>query len=88
MDRRDSIFSHEERAIAALLRDDPGRSVEGIAEARDADPAVVEKSIDRIREKTDRAAATLAQSPHLDDALAGLTTEERERLRAAIEASD
>jgi len=85
MSQRDAIFSHEEAAIADLLREDPDLSAEAIAEARDADPATVERSIRRIREKTDRAVATLARSPFLAEAAADLDERDRERILAGID---
>lgn len=77
-----SVFSTGERRIAELLCE--GRSIEEIAEIRDEPVAVIERGVDRIREKTDRAVATLLQSPYLEEAAADRTPEERERLRAAF----
>lgn len=56
-----SILSHGERAVAELLAD--GLSTEEIAATRDVSREEVEKSIDRIYEKTERALVTLAESP-------------------------
>jgi len=85
MNQRDSILSHEERAIARLLREDPDATPESIADARDADVTAVERSIRRIREKTDRAVATLVQSPFLEEATSDLEPEDRERIRSAVD---
>lgn len=63
----DSILSHGERAVASMLAD--GMTVEEIAEERDMTPETAEQSIDRIREKTDRALATLAESPFTREAM-------------------
>ncbi|PSP82216.1 hypothetical protein BRC83_10085 [Halobacteriales archaeon QS_1_68_17] len=82
MDSLDSILSHGEQAVAAGLRD--GRSVEAIARERDVDPETVEKAVDRIHQKTDRAVATLLQSPFVEDAVDDLNPDERARLRAAV----
>jgi hypothetical protein len=65
-----SILSHGEREIAAMLEAD--HSVDEIATARDEPVESVEKAIDRIREKTDRALATLLASPFTSDAAADL----------------
>ncbi|MFC6961581.1 helix-turn-helix transcriptional regulator [Halocatena marina] len=56
-----SILSHGERVVAELLAD--GLSTEEIAATRDVSHEEVEKSIDRIYEKTERALVTLAESP-------------------------
>jgi DNA-binding NarL/FixJ family response regulator len=78
-----SVLSTGERRIAELLRE--GRSVAEIAEIRGEPADVIERSVDRIREKTDRAVATLLESPYLDEAAADRTPAERERLRAAFD---
>lgn len=57
----DTILSHEERTVARALAE--GRSVEAVAEDRGVGPADVERTVERIREKTGRALATLAASP-------------------------
>jgi len=88
MSQRDSILSHEERAIARLLREDPDATPDSIADERDADAASVERSIRRIREKTDRAVATLVQSPFLEEATADLREKERERIRSAVDGQE
>lgn len=72
-----SILSHEERAVAAMLAN--GRSPEEIAAARDVSLEATEKSIDRIREKTERALTTLAESP-----FTGEVGSENEQLRSEI----
>ncbi|MFB6191724.1 MAG: hypothetical protein ABEI11_00200 [Haloarculaceae archaeon] len=77
-----SVLSTGERRVAELLRE--GRSVEEIAEARGEPEDVVERAVDRIREKTDRAVATLLESPHLEEAAAARTPAERERIRTAF----
>lgn len=73
-----SILSTGEREVARLLRE--GHDVEAIAEERGVDVDQVEKARDRIREKTDRALATLAQSPFAAEAAASLDDETRERI--------
>jgi len=78
-----SVFSTGERRIAELLRE--GHSIEAIAERRDEPVEAIERGIDRIRQKTDRAIATLIQSPYLEAAAADRAPEERERIRAAFE---
>ncbi|MFB6166086.1 MAG: hypothetical protein ABEJ31_13070 [Haloarculaceae archaeon] len=80
---RASILSHGEREVAAMLRE--GRSIEEIADARDDTPAAVEKAVDRIRAKTDRALATLAQSPFAAEVLADLDAAERDALADLFE---
>lgn len=88
MSQRDSILSHEERAIARRLREDPDATPESIADARDAEVASVERSIRRIREKTDRAVATLAQSPFLEEATADLEAADSERILSALDGQE
>jgi len=78
MDDRQSILSHGEREIAAMLRE--GRSIEAIADARDESTPVVEKARDRIRAKTERALATLLQSPDTETVVADLDPAERTEL--------
>lgn len=78
----DSIFTHEERAIADALRE--GEDLETIAADRGYDVEVVERARERIRQKTRRALATLAQSPDLEAALADLPAERRADLRDRI----
>ena len=77
-----SILSHEEEAIAAALAEgtDPVTS----ADERDSSVAAVEASIDRIREKTERAFATLDASPFAADLAGDLNPERRAALRAAL----
>lgn len=77
-----SILSHGERAVARALRE--GRSVEEIAAERDESPETVEKSVERIRAKTDRALATLVQSPFAAETARDLPEESRARLREAL----
>ncbi|SEM97524.1 hypothetical protein SAMN05216388_100158 [Halorientalis persicus] len=78
-----SILSHGEREIAAML--EAGNSVDEIAATRDESVDSVEKAVDRIREKTDRALATLLASPFTDDAIADLDSSTRERLRTDLD---
>lgn len=73
-----SILSHEERAIATMLAE--GHERADIAEERDASLETVEKSIDRIREKTARAVTTLAESPFTTEVVAELDEQTRETL--------
>ena len=80
-----SILSHGEREIAAMLRE--GHSVEEIATARDESVDSVEKAIDRIREKTDRALATLLASPFTDREATDLDPTSRDRLRSELDPS-
>lgn len=75
---RASILSHGEREVAALLAE--GRSIEAIADERGESLAAVEKAADRVREKTDRAVATLLESPFASDAVADLDADERDAL--------
>jgi hypothetical protein len=82
-DGTSSIFSHEERAIAAALAE--GTDPVTIAKNRDSSVEAVEASVERIREKTDRAFATLAQSPFTADLADDLDPERRAELRAALE---
>ena len=79
---RPSVLSHGEREIAAALR--AGRSVETIAADRDDTPEAVEKAVDRIQEKTDRALATLFQSPFADRAIDDLDGPARDRLATLV----
>lgn len=79
----DSILSTGEREVAALLRED--RSVEEIAAERSTSEAAVEAAVERIREKTARAVATLQQSPFSEAALADLDADERSALRDQLE---
>jgi DNA-binding NarL/FixJ family response regulator len=79
-----SIFSHGEREVAALLRD--GYSIEEIADARDEPSVAVEKARARIRTKTHRALTTLLQSPDTEAALAAVDPADRDRFRDRIDA--
>jgi hypothetical protein len=74
----DSILSTGERRVAELLAD--GKSVEEIAEARAESVEATEKAVERVREKTDRALATLVESPFTAAAAADLDDDERARL--------
>lgn len=78
-----SILSHGEREIAAML--DDGHSIEEIATERDASVESIEKATDRIREKTDRALATLLASPFTECAAADLDATARDRLRSKLD---
>ena len=78
-----SIFSHEERAIAAELRAETDPVT--IAEKRDTSIGEVEAAVERIREKTERAFVTLDESPFTNDLAAGLDSGRRETLRAAFD---
>lgn len=70
-----SILSGGERDVARRLA--AGESVDDIADARDQSVETVEKHVDRIREKTERAAVTLAESPFVEEVLADLDEETR-----------
>ncbi|EMA46545.1 hypothetical protein [Halococcus saccharolyticus] len=77
-----SILSHEEEAIAAALAE--GTDPVTIADDLDSSVAAVEASIDRIREKTERAFATLEASPFAADLAHDLDPERRAALRTAL----
>lgn len=81
-----SILSRGERDVAEQLRD--GRSVEEIAKARNTSAAGIEKAIDRVREKTERALTTLVESPFTTDVAADLDPETRRALRDALADED
>lgn len=81
-DDTQSIFSHEERVVASALAD--GTEPVTIAETRNTSIAQVEASIERIREKTDRAFVTLAESPFTADLAYELDPERRAELCAAL----
>ncbi|PSQ17192.1 hypothetical protein BRD00_08330 [Halobacteriales archaeon QS_8_69_26] len=87
-DARESILSHSERDVATHLREHPDATPEDVAAARGADPEATEKAVARIREKTDRALATLLQSPFTDEAAADLDPERRAELREALGGGD
>lgn len=76
----DSILSTGERRVAELVAD--GHDVQTVAERRGESVEATEKAIARIREKTDRAFATLAESPFAVEAAAELSPEQRDRLTA------
>lgn len=80
----DSILSTGERRVAELLAD--GKTAEEIAEERGEPVEAVEKAVDRVRGKTDRAFATLLESPFTAEAAATLDEADRDRLRAALDA--
>lgn len=75
----DSILSTEEREVAAALA--AGRSVAAVAATRDTSEAAVERAAARIREKTDRALATLLASPFAAEAVTALDADQRADLR-------
>lgn len=77
-----SILSSEEQDLAERLAD--GDAPADIADDLDRDPEAVEKALDRIREKTDRALATLVESPYAAEAAADLPAAERDRLIARL----
>lgn len=79
----DSILSHEERAVASLLAS--GTPPEEIAAERNVSQETVERTIDRIREKTDRAFATLTESPFTAELAAELSEETRIELLDALD---
>jgi hypothetical protein len=78
-----SILSHEERAVARELA--AGSDLATVVEARGGDPETVERTADRVREKTERALATLAESPFVAEALADLDPETRQAVRRALD---
>lgn len=78
-----SIFSHGERMVAAELRD--GTDPVTIADERDTSVSEIEAAVERIREKTERAFVTLAESPFTEDLAADLSPERRDALRAALD---
>lgn len=79
----DSILSTGEREVARGLRE--GHSVAEIAVERDTSEQAVEQAVNRIREKTGRAVATLQQSPFTEEVLANLDEAERAALRDRLE---
>ena len=80
-----SILSHEERAVADALA--AGTDPVTIADERDSSIAEIEASVERIREKTERAFATLAESPFTGDLAADLDPDRRDTLRTALDDS-
>ena len=81
-----SILSRGERDVARRLR--AGENVAEIADARESSAESVEKAIDRVREKTERALTTLAESPFSAELLADLDPKWKRTLRAALAADD
>jgi DNA-binding NarL/FixJ family response regulator len=81
-----SILSHEERAVARALA--AGEDAASVAEKRGTDPETVERAAERVREKTGRALATLAESPFVAETLASLDPETRAAVRAALDDGD
>lgn len=82
----DSILSHGEQDVAGHLRQ--GADIRAIAEARGTSEEAVEKAIHRIREKTNRAFATLIQSPFIEECAAELDPADRCDLIETLEAVD
>lgn len=78
-----SILSHGEQDVAGHLKE--GASIPEIADSRGASEQAVEQAIDRIEAKTDRAFATLLQSPFLEDSARTLSTEQRHELMEALD---
>lgn len=78
-----SILSTGERCVANLLAE--GHDVETIADRRDQSVEATEKAVDRIREKTERAFATLLESPFTAEVAADLPQDEQERLRELLD---
>ena len=78
-----SILSHEERAIAAALA--AGTDPVTIADERESSVTEIEAAVDRIREKTERAFATLAESPFTSDLADDLDPDRRTALRTALD---
>lgn len=76
-----SILSTGEREVARRLTD--GDSLAEIAEARDDSVETVERHVDRIREKTERAFATLDESPFTEEFADDLDEPTRRRLHEA-----
>jgi hypothetical protein len=83
MNDEPSILSHEERAVAAALA--AGTDPVTIADERDSSVTEIEATVDRIREKTERAFATLAESPFTNDLVDDLDPDRRAALRAALD---
>lgn len=79
----DSILSTGEREVASMLAS--GRSLSEVAEARDTTEERVERTAERVREKTDRALATLAESHVADEAVDALDPETRAALGSLFE---
>lgn len=83
MSESQSILSHGESTVAAMLAD--GMQPEEIAAERDVSPEEMEKSIDRIREKTERAVTTLAESPFTAEVASEMNDETREDVLDALD---
>lgn len=81
----ESILSHGEREVARLATE--GHSVPQIAAARNASESEVEKSLARVREKTERALVTLLESPYVAEVATDLEADEREAIRTALHTS-
>lgn len=82
----DSILSHGEQDVAGHLRH--GADIREIAEARGTSEEAVKKAINRIRDKTNRAFATLDQSPFVEECAADLDPAVRRDLIETLEAVD
>lgn len=83
MSESQSILSHGESTVAAMLAD--GMQPEEIAAERDVSPEEMEKSIDRIREKTERAVTTLAESPFTAEVASEMNDETRADVLDALD---
>lgn len=82
----ESILSTGEREVAALLAE--GMEPEAIAAERDVSAEQVDLAIERIRDKTRRAYATLADSPIAAEVAANLDLETRRSVAAALDGLD
>lgn len=82
----ESILSTEERKVAAALR--KGATIEEIATEQNKPAETIERTVERIREKTGRALATLAESPFTAEVAAGRPEAEREQLADALTVSN
>lgn len=79
----DSILSTEERKVAAAIRQ--GATIKEIATEQNKPAEAIERAVERIREKTGRALATLVESPFTAEVAAGRPEAERERLADALD---
>lgn len=82
----DSILSTGEREVADLVAE--GLDAEAIAAERGVPLEQVELSIERIREKTRRAFATLAASPFTGDVAESLDAPTRRAVVRALDRED
>lgn len=81
-----SILSTGEREVAEQVAE--GRDAEAIAAERGVALEQVELSIERVREKTRRAYATLAASPFAAEEAAALDDPTRRAVERALAAGD